>query len=111
MTSYLKKDDTGVFLNIRLSPGASHNRITGFASDSSGRRSVKISVTAVPEKGKANTALVKLLSKSLKNPKSHMEIVAGKLDRNKTVHILGEPSLIEKELVRNIDFVLGDKGR
>jgi uncharacterized protein len=111
MTPYLKADESGVLLNIRLVPGASQNRITGFVTDPSGKISVKISVTTVPEKGKANAALVKLLSKLLNYPKSKMEIVSGKLDRDKTVQILGEPSLLEEELVRNVDFVLRDKGK
>lgn len=98
-------------MNIRLSPGASRNQIMGVGFNASGKPSVKISVTTVPEKGKANSALMKLLAKLLKCPQSDFEIVAGRLDRNKTVRIVGDPARIEAELAHKIGFVLGDKGK
>jgi len=110
MISFARRGVTGVLLNIRLSPGASRNQIMGIGFDNAGNPSVKISVTAVPEKGKANSALMKLLAKLLKRPQSDFEIVAGRLDRNKTVLIAGDPAHIEAELAQKIDIVLGDKG-
>ena len=38
---------------------------------------VKISVTAIPEKGKANQAIIQLLSKELNIPKSSIELTRG----------------------------------
>jgi uncharacterized protein (TIGR00251 family) len=50
---------------------------------------LKIKVTAPPERGKANSALVELLSKSLKVPKSAISVVGGQTSRNKRVLIEG----------------------
>jgi len=50
---------------------------------------VKIGVTAAPEGGKANDAVVKLLSKLLDVPKSNIEIISGHSARNKRVVIKG----------------------
>ena len=44
---------------------------------------LKVSVTQSPEKGKANKAIVALLSKSLGLRKSHIELVAGATSHQK----------------------------
>jgi len=50
---------------------------------------LKVSVTAVPEDGKANRAVIRLLSKVWAVPKSDMVVVAGATDRNKVLLISG----------------------
>ncbi len=47
----------------------------------------KIRVTAVPEKGKANEAVVKLLAEYFSVPKSNIQIVGGKTARTKIIDI------------------------
>ena len=44
-------------------------------------------VTKVPEKGKANEAVIKLLAKHFKVAKSEVKIVRGMTGRNKVVEI------------------------
>lgn len=46
-------------------------------------------VTVPPEGGKANRAVIELLSKALKVPKSSIEVVRGETSRNKVVFIEG----------------------
>jgi len=46
-----------------------------------------VSVTEVPEKGKANKALVKILAKSFNVPLQAVEIISGLSSRNKIVEI------------------------
>lgn len=82
----------GVRVNIRLTPKAARDRIDGVAADADGGAVLKVAVTAVPEDGKANAALIKLLSKQWRLPKSAMEIVQGATDRRKVLHITGEPA-------------------
>ncbi len=85
----LKCVPAGVALAVRLMPTASHNGIDGGAE--AGRGEVlKVRVTAVPEQGKANAALIKLLAKSMGVPKSTVSIIAGGSARNKTVLIEGD---------------------
>lgn len=57
-----------VRLLVRLTPKAAQNKVQGWATDETGQKILKASVTAVPEKGKANEALITLLAKTLKIP-------------------------------------------
>ncbi|MCB9991929.1 MAG: DUF167 domain-containing protein [Rhodospirillales bacterium] len=74
-------------LPVRLTPKASRNQVGGWVCDDQGQDILKISVTAVPEKGKANKALIALLAKHLKIPKSDITIIRGETDRNKILKI------------------------
>jgi uncharacterized protein YggU (UPF0235/DUF167 family) len=53
-----------------------------------------VGVTAIPEDGKANAALIKVLAKSLKLPKTAFALIAGATDRRKTLSVTGETSEI-----------------
>ncbi len=76
-------------LIVKLSPKASRNAIKGWVEDARGERILKASVTAVPEKGKANEALIELLAKYFDVPKRDFTILRGETDRLKTVEIKG----------------------
>ncbi|WP_142849446.1 DUF167 family protein [Telmatospirillum sp. J64-1] len=93
----------GVRLAVRLTPKASRNRIEGLAAEADGSHILKVSVTAIPEDGKANAALIKLLAKEWKLPKGAFEIVVGATDRRKVVHITGEAEDIRQRLASWIE--------
>lgn len=76
--------ENGVTIDIKVKPGASGNSI-GDVHD--GR--LKVFVTAQPEKSKANSAVINLISKSFKIPKSRVEIIKGHANPQKTVLIQG----------------------
>lgn len=76
-------------LLIKLTPKASRNAVQGWANTADGGRVLKVSVTAVPEKGKANDALIALLSKEWHIPKNAFSLLRGETDRLKTVRISG----------------------
>jgi len=78
-------------LAVRLTPKASRNAVPGLAEEADGGAVLKVQVTAVPEAGKANAALCKLLAKDLKLPKSAITVVAGATDRRKTLRLDGDP--------------------
>jgi len=80
----------GVRVAVRLTPKASRNAVTGIAETAPGESSLKVTVTAVPEAGRANEALVKLLAKEWGVPKSHITLIAGATDRNKILHVAGD---------------------
>jgi len=80
----------GLEVFLRVTPKASANRMQGLIEDDAGMVRLKIQVTAVPEDGKANRAVIKLLSKAWKIPKSDFTVIAGQTDRNKTLLIAGE---------------------
>ena len=81
----------GVRVAIRLTPKASRNAIAGIAEAGQGEAVLKVMVTAVPEAGKANEALIKLLAKEWGIAKSSISLVAGATDRNKILHVAGDP--------------------
>ena len=81
----------GVRIRVRLTPKASRDRIEGVQPDASGGRLLKVSVTAVPEAGKANAALVKLLAKTWRLPKTSLNVVSGATDRSKVLLAAGDP--------------------
>jgi uncharacterized protein (TIGR00251 family) len=79
----------GVSVNIRLTPKASRDRIGPVAMEADGGRVLKVQVTAVPEDGKANKALIRLLAKAWRLPKTALSVKKGVKDRQKTIHIEG----------------------
>ncbi len=71
-------------LEIHLQPGAKKNSIAGFRDGV-----LYVKVTAPPEKGKANQALVELMAETLGLPKSAFKIIRGQTRRDKVVSVQG----------------------
>jgi len=70
---------------VRVTPKASRNVVK---VDPDGRADLRVYVTIVPEGGKANAAVVKLLSKTLGVPKTRLEIVRGQSGRDKIFRVI-----------------------
>lgn len=68
----------GVILPVRAQPGARRNELRG---EQDGQ--LKVCVTQSPERGKANKAIVELLSKSLRLKKSQIELLSGETSHQK----------------------------
>lgn len=83
-------------ITVKLTPKASKNDIQGWVDGADGQKFLKCNVTTVPEKGKANKALIALLSKHYRIPKSAFTIVKGEADRIKTIEIQGLKNLPDK---------------
>lgn len=62
----------GVLLPVRAQPGAKSSGVRGVQDGA-----LKVSVTQIAEKGKANKALLAVLSQALDVRKSQLELVAG----------------------------------
>lgn len=90
--------DEGAVLYLRVTPGAKKDDISGFFDDPNGQRRLCVKVAAPPDKGKANAAVIKLLSARLALPKSALSIKAGETSRVKTVAIGGDPEEAAKAL-------------
>jgi len=78
----VKQTAGGVSVPVLVEPGASRNRVYG---EHDGR--LKLSVTAAPEKGKANKAVCKFLAAELGIGKSCVHILSGHNSRRKEVLI------------------------
>jgi len=88
----------GLRVAVRLTPKASRDRILGVVAEADGSGVLKVQVTAVPEDGKANAALIKLLSKEWKVPKTDMAIILGATDRRKVVLVSGDAAPLRQRL-------------
>lgn len=73
-----------------MTPKASRDKVGGLVAEADGGVVLKASVTTVPEDGKANAALIKMLAKEWRVAKSLIEVVAGATDRRKTLLISGD---------------------
>ena len=90
--------EDGVRLYVRIVPGASRERIEGIKEDSDGRQRLQLRVIAPADKGAANQALIRLLAKALKWPKSGIEINHGATARSKVLLIKGDADEIRSRI-------------
>ena len=88
----------GATVAVVLTPKASRNAITGTAPTADGQTVLTARVTAAPEGGKANAALIRLLSKAWNAPKSTLSIRTGATNRRKVVLVAGCGSTLESRL-------------
>ena len=82
----------GIALWLRLTPKGGRDAVDGIETLSDGRRVLKARVRAAPENGKANAALIDLVAKLLRAPKSAVSIRAGETARIKQIFIAGAPA-------------------
>lgn len=80
------RNDTRFYFSVRLTPSASKNAIGDWSTHEQ-EQVLKVSVTAIPEKGKANKALIALLSKAWDIPKTAFILEKGETDRNKILSV------------------------
>ncbi|WP_377294316.1 DUF167 family protein [Rhizobium sp. SG2393] len=78
-------------LTVRLTPGGGRAKVEGVERDAAGTAYLKARVAEPPEKGKANAALILLLSKTFDIPKSAIRFQSGETARLKTLRIEADP--------------------
>ncbi len=74
----------GVELAVKVVPGASRDRIVGPLGDA-----LKIQVSAAPEKGKANVAVIKLIAERLGISPRSISVIRGETNPRKVLAIHG----------------------
>ena len=80
------REGLGDTLHLRITPKAAKNRIkVEYQED--GSRLIRVYVTAIPENGKANQAVIKILAKELGVSKSSLIITHGHTSRDKIIQI------------------------
>ena len=79
----------GVRLRLKVAPKSKRNEIGGLLDEPDGGKALKVSVTAAPEDGKANAAVIALLAREWGVAKSAISVVTGATDRRKLVEIRG----------------------
>ena len=85
-------------VSLRVMPRAAQDKIAGLAPVAEGVVELKIGVKAPPEDGKANAAVIKLLAKAWKVPKSSLSIIKGATDRRKVILVAGDATGLKGEL-------------
>ena len=98
----------GVAVAVRLTPGAAATRIKDVAQNPEGAPVLRVSVTAPPEKGKANAALLKLLSKAWSVPKTSLTVISGATDRNKVILAAGDPARLHSQIRARLSGLIPD---
>lgn len=88
----------GLTLFLRVTPNAGTDRIEGVEQRDDGSAVLRVRVSAVPDKGKANAAAILLLAKALGLPKSSISLVAGASSRFKTLHLKADSAQVLERL-------------
>lgn len=84
----------GVLVDVRLTPKSSKDGIDGIDCLADGRCVLKARVRAIPEKGAANKALIRLVAKAVGLPKSAVDLESGATSRIKTLRLTGDADRI-----------------
>ncbi len=81
-------------ITVKVVPGASQDRVVGWLGEA-----LKIRVSAQPEKGKANSAVIALLADFLKIPARSIKVASGQTSRAKIIEFRGISNAeLEKKL-------------
>lgn len=72
---------------VRTTPNAKENKVTEDNINMFGERTLKLKVNQPPEDGKANKAVLELLSEYFNVKKKKITIISGEKSRNKVVEI------------------------
>jgi uncharacterized protein (TIGR00251 family) len=76
--------DPGITFQVRVTPRARQNTVAGRVGDA-----VKVYVTAPPEDGRANDAVIETVADWLGVKRRQVEILTGASNRNKIVRVEG----------------------
>ena len=81
-------------VRLRVAPGATRAGVVGRHGEA-----WKVRVTAAPEGGRANEAVMRLLAETLSLPRESVTLVSGHGARDKIIELEGiEPAQIERRL-------------
>lgn len=80
----IRDADGGAVISIRAVPGSSRDKVVGVLG-----QSLKIAVSAAPEKGRANAAVANILAKTLNLEARRATLVSGLASRYKEYQLVG----------------------
>lgn len=96
---WLTRTPAGYQLRIRLTPKAARDDIDGQETAGDGQTRLKVRVRAVPEKGKANKALIALLAKRCGVARTRIRLLSGETSRLKTLEIAEPDEALQARLI------------
>lgn len=90
--------EQGVSVAVRVTPRGGRDAVDGRETLANGRSVIKVRVRAIAEGGAANAAVIALLSKALKVPRSDFTVLSGATSRLKQIAITGDPRKLGESL-------------
>ena len=72
---------------MRVTPRGGRDAVDGWTADADGRPLLKLRVSTAPSDGAANAAVIELVAKALRIPRSAVRIAAGETARIKRLEI------------------------
>lgn len=99
----------GVRLRVRVMPGASRDEISTLADTAEGL-ALKARVRAIPEDGRANAAIARLIADWIGVPKTSVAVSSGRKSRIKTLTISGDPGALTRRLEARLMPALDETG-
>ncbi len=97
----VRLDGADLLIAIRLTPRAGKEGVGGVWTDAHGMRWLQASVSAPPDKGRANMALIALLASVIGVPRSSISLEAGATARLKRLRI-GQSSPAAESAARRL---------
>ena len=82
---FVRLAEGGVYVKLRVSPGAKSTAIKGLYGESA----IKLSVAAPPVEGKANAEIERYLSRLFEVPGSGITVVKGASSQDKLIFVSG----------------------
>lgn len=89
----------GVRVTLKVTPRAARSAVTGIEVDARGEPYLAVRLTAAPEAGKANTALIRLLARRWGVAASDLHLVRGERARRKVIELEGPADPLLARLV------------
>ena len=102
----LRRSSAGVTLKVRLTPKSARDEIVGI-EDFGGEAMLKARVRAIPEDGRANEALEKLVARWLKVPPSSVKVTQGGKSRAKQVMVEGDTDALARLIAVRLTELAG----
>jgi uncharacterized protein (TIGR00251 family) len=102
----LRRSSAGVTLKVRLTPKSARDEIVG-VEDFGGEAMLKARVRAIPEDGRANEALEKLVARWLKVPPSSVKVTQGGKSRAKQVMVEGDTDALARLIAVRLTELAG----
>ena len=96
-SSWFRPTETGLLLYLRVTPNAGRDTIDGAETRDDGACVLRVRVSAVPDKGKANAAVIALVARALDVPKTAITLVSGETSRMKTLAVAGEAAALSQK--------------
>jgi uncharacterized protein len=81
----------GVRVRVKVLPRARRDAVDGIVEGRDGP-ALRVWVTAPPDEGKANAAVIALLARAWRVPKSAIALVQGTTSRQKLIHVTADPT-------------------